>query len=187
MIFPSNLNNCQMQVFKYFLSSKERLSCMKSKCRYDKMGDAIWWDKPISHPLDLFKFKQLFNKMHLNRKSKCFYNTKVLNNTKYKYLIILHQFLGKLCHNIGRRLVKRQVLKWKIFGQIEKCICLNCKIYLFKWLNVFVHILKYICWNFVDDDPLGEIHFSGFTPFLSLWRDKCWNGRYLAKLQNIFV
>ena len=127
---PSNLIKCQMQVFKYFLSSIARLSCMKSKCRYDKMGDAIWWDKPISHPLDLFKFKQLFNKMHLNRKSKCFYN-KFSNNTKYKYL----SYRYKLC-----------------------------------W------------WWSSRRDPFLWLH----SP-LSLWRDKCWNGRYLAKLQNIFV
>ena len=43
---------------------------------------------------------------------------------------------------------------------IAKCICLNCKMYLFKLQNVFVQIAKCICSNYIV---------------------------YLSKLQSVFV
>ena len=51
-----------------------------------------------------------------------------------------------------------------------------CKIYLSKLQNLFVHIARYICLNYVDDHPLSrDPNFSGLTPPSPLWRDKCSN------------
>ena len=53
---------------------------------------------------------------------------------------------------------------------ILKCICTNCKMYLFAWQNVFVQIAGCICWNskmfFSSRNVLwpGELGSSSFSP-----------------------